>query len=293
MNPSTGIESLDELLHGLRPGDNVVWKVDSVEDYEALVRPFWQEALRSHRRVVYFRFARHAPLISSDTEVLCIPLEPDLGIERFITEVHQVIRKSDAQTHLVFDMFTDLARELLSERMIGNFFTLTCPYINAVGAVGYFGVLRHFHAYYAMQPFDETAELLMDVYRYQGDLYIQPVKAQERRSPTMYLLHRLSGDELVPITDSAATAAVTHSSPWPGLQSASYRMIGMWDRRFMHAEGILADYEQGDASEDEVSAAFDRLVPQILSKDERVRALVKKYLSLKDILDGSTSSAPA
>ncbi len=285
MNPSTGIAALDNVINGLRPGDNVVWKVDSVHDYEALAAPFWQEALRARRQVVYIRFAKDAPLIPDDVEAVRITLDSDFGIEKFITEVHGIIKKSGPHTNFVFDMFTDLARELLSERMIGNFFTLTCPYINAVGSVAYFGVLRHFHAYYAMQPINDTAELLLDVYRYQGELYLHPVKAFQRRSSTLNLLHRWTGDTLTPITDSAATAAVTHSSRWPGLQSASYRMIGMWDRRFMHAEEILADHERGAASDEAVSDAFDRLVPQLLSKDPKVISLIKQYMTLPDILD--------
>ena len=33
---STGLAGLDSVLKGLMPGDNVVWQVDSVDDY----RPF-------------------------------------------------------------------------------------------------------------------------------------------------------------------------------------------------------------------------------------------------------------
>ncbi len=33
---STGLPGLDKTLRGLIPGDNVVWQVDSVEDYGAM-----------------------------------------------------------------------------------------------------------------------------------------------------------------------------------------------------------------------------------------------------------------
>jgi pyruvate,water dikinase len=285
MNLTTGIQSLDETIYGLRAGDNVVWKVDSVADYQTMVQPFWQAALHRGKSVVYFRFASHEPLVPSDSGVTYVNVDTEVGFERFITQIHQVIADNESDGHYVFDMFTDLVREWLSERMIGNFFVLTCPYVRALGALAYFGVLRNFHAYYAIQPIDETSQLLLNVYRYEGKLYLHPLKVEQRYSPTMFLLHRWDNDGLVPITDSATTAAVTRSSPWPGLQSASYRMIGMWDRRCMRAEEILVASRQGKATPEEVSAVFDRLVGQLLTQDARMTMLARRYLTLCDMID--------
>ena len=39
---STGLSGLDRILNGLRIGDNVVWRVDAVDDYRqfvAAIRP--------------------------------------------------------------------------------------------------------------------------------------------------------------------------------------------------------------------------------------------------------------
>ncbi len=284
-NPSTGIQALDDLVYGLRPGDNVVWKVDSVADYAAMVQPFWRATLRSGRKVVYFRYAQHERIVPSHAEVQQVDIDPAFGFEQFITQVHRVIADSEEDCHYVFDMFTDLVRDWFSERMVGNFFLLTCPYIRAIGAVGYFGVLRHYHAYYAVEPIDETAQVLVDLYHYGGQLYLHPLKVAQRQSPTMYLLHRWDRDALIPIKDSATTAAVTHSSPWPGLQSASYRMIGMWDRRFMRAEELLAAHRQGEASDESIAENFNKLASQLLSRDPRVIALLRRYLRLDDIVD--------
>ena len=41
---STGIESLDAVLTGLQKGDNVVWQVDSVEDFAVFVTPYVERA---------------------------------------------------------------------------------------------------------------------------------------------------------------------------------------------------------------------------------------------------------
>ena len=58
---STGIPGLDSILDGLRIGDNVVWRVDSIADYKAFVTPYVREALREGRRVVFAQFHDYIP----------------------------------------------------------------------------------------------------------------------------------------------------------------------------------------------------------------------------------------
>jgi hypothetical protein len=41
---STGMPGLDRVLTGLLPGDNVVWEVESIEDYLPVLGPFCDEA---------------------------------------------------------------------------------------------------------------------------------------------------------------------------------------------------------------------------------------------------------
>ena len=41
---STGLPSLDEALSGILAGDNIVWHVDRIQDYQAFVTPYVQAA---------------------------------------------------------------------------------------------------------------------------------------------------------------------------------------------------------------------------------------------------------
>ncbi|NLT31177.1 MAG: hypothetical protein GXX86_12115, partial [Propionibacterium sp.] len=59
---STGIPGLDGIVDELRAGDNVVWQVDSVSAYRAVVAPFVEQALRDGREVHYARFGIHPNL---------------------------------------------------------------------------------------------------------------------------------------------------------------------------------------------------------------------------------------
>ena len=42
---STGLTGLDAVLNYLRKGDNVVWQVDSIDDFAAFVAPFVKTAV--------------------------------------------------------------------------------------------------------------------------------------------------------------------------------------------------------------------------------------------------------
>ena len=54
---TTGLPGLDRVLRGVMPGDNIVWRVDSVGDYLAGRRT--PKPPCGDRRLVYFRFASH------------------------------------------------------------------------------------------------------------------------------------------------------------------------------------------------------------------------------------------
>jgi len=49
---STGIKGLDDIITGLRAGDNVVWQIDDIKDYIDLVTPFVHQALKDNKNVV-------------------------------------------------------------------------------------------------------------------------------------------------------------------------------------------------------------------------------------------------
>ncbi|MDT8445042.1 MAG: hypothetical protein RQ722_12165, partial [Desulfuromonadales bacterium] len=66
---TTGFSGLDEILDGLRLGDNVVWKVDNIEDYQYFVAPYVKQALADKREVVYFRFGQHCPVVDPELPV--------------------------------------------------------------------------------------------------------------------------------------------------------------------------------------------------------------------------------
>jgi len=281
---STGLPSLDRMLGGIRPGDNIVWQVDSIDDYVPFIEPLAANAGAAGETLIYFRFAQHKALVSKDSGAQVYQLDPDAGFEPFIGKIHEIIRQKRSGGYYVFDSLSELARECYSERMLGNFFRLTCPYLRKLNTVAYFAVLRHYHSYHAAQPIAETTQLLLDVYRHREQIYVHPLKVHQRHSSTMFMLHAWEGNDFVPVTESSTISEILTSAPWPGLQSASYRMVGMWDRRFIQAEELLDAHSRGECSAQTIKEVFHRQLRQLLSRDERILRLAREYFSLKDII---------
>jgi hypothetical protein len=255
---STGLPPLDGILHGIRPGDNIVWQVDSIDDYAPFIEPLVTNVKGRNEKLVYFRFAKHRELVPKDSGAQIYQLDPEAGFEIFIGKIHEAISRAGRGGYYVFDSLSELAMDCYSERMLGNFFRLTCPYLRELETVAYFAVLRDYHSYHAALPIAQTTQLLLDVYRYRGKIYIHPLKVYERHSSTMFMLHAWDDDDFLPVTESATISDILTSAPWPGLQSASYRMVGMWDRRFIQAEELLRSYDRGECSGETIDKVFHR-----------------------------------
>ena len=281
---STGLPGLDKVLKGLIPGDNLVWQVESVDDYRPFVPPFVQTARRRSYVCNYFRFGKHAALLGEQEGVRVRLLHPERGVEAFLADVHRVIEATGPGGFYVFDCLSDLAGEWYSDQMLANFFLLTCPYLFDVNALAYFGLLRHSHSLHTLSTIANTAQILVDVYRHKGRLYIHPWKVQARYSPTMHMLHVWEGEAFQPVTQSATIAEILTPLPWLRQETVSYPM-GIWPRTFQEAQAALQRIERGESEVRQEREIVDRLLRMVVSRDERVLKLAEQYLHLADLLD--------
>jgi len=285
MNPyqfSTGLPGLDRILRGLLPGDNVVWQIDSLEDYQALVTPYVEAALRTSRPVVYFHFADHDALIPEGSGVHVYTFRPDEGFETFIGNIHEAIAKAGRGAYYVFDCLSELADCWYSDEMLGNFFKLTCPYLFDLETLAYFALFRNHHSARAIDPVTSTAQLFLDVYHHRG-YYVRPLKVQHRYSTTMNMLHRWENENFTTVSDSVVIAEILTSAKWSGLHSD--RRPGFWERAFLDAHEVLDEVQSGLRPETDEQAPFEQLVPMVVTRDTTMHALARKYLTLEDILD--------
>jgi len=280
---STGLAGLDRLLTGLIPGDNVVWQVASLEDYLPFVRPYCNTALARGKRLTYFRFAKHPPLVPVGSGAEVHELKPEAGFEAFVSEIHQTIEQAGQGGYYVFDMLSELAVDWYSDQMLGNFFMLICPYLYDVGAIAYFGLLQGDHSSEAVGPISDTAQILIDVFRHDGGLYVHPNKVQQRYSPTMYMLHVREGDDFRPVRQSATISEIMTSGLWPGLEGTSPKR-GVVNRTFAEAEEIVSAAGSRGESPPESMDLLRRLLRTCFSRDERILSLLGQYLTLTNVL---------
>ena len=279
---STGLPGLDRVLQGVLPGDNIVWQVDAIGDYMAMVEPFYQAGLRSGRKVIYFRFASHPPVVGRDSGAEIHELDPAEGFETFIARIHTVIEGAGRGALYVFDCMSELAADWYSDSMLGNFFTLTCPYLYDLETVAYFALFRNYHSSRAIRPITETTQLFLELYRHAGTLYVHPLKVQLRYSPTMNMLHAWDGDEFRPVTSSVLISSVLASVNWSDLNSDA--RPGYWQRTFLEAQGIYDGVRAGHCPPPREQATFHHLCRMAISRDPGMLGLVSRYLALEDVL---------
>lgn len=277
---STGMSGLDEILNYLQMGDNVVFQVDDIDDYKKFVDPYIKKALACNHRLVYMRFANHAPLLEANKQIKVYKLNANKGFESFSTQVHNIVRDEGRDVFYVFDCLSDLLMAWATDLMIGNFFVITCPYLFELNTVAYFSILRGRHSFKTVARIRETTQVLLDVYNNNGKICVHPLKAWKRYSPTMYLPHVMEGEKFVPILNSA-DAASTLSYLTDKNVTSSARNLDYWDRIFLKANNILED---PDAVE-EKQQMVETLSRVLIGREKRMLALVKEYFSLEDLVE--------
>lgn len=277
---STGFKNLDDVLTGLRTGDNVVWQVDDIKEYREYVDNFVRASLASGKKVIYMRFAAHQELVASREGVAVYELDSHGGFESFSTEVNAIITKEGVGVNYVFDSLSDLLPAWATDLMIGNFFMVTCPYLYELDTIAYFALIRNYHSYKTIARIRETTQLLIDVYDCNGEYYVHPLKVWNRYSPTMFLPHLKQGDKFTPITDSVeATKALCYmKNP---VAEGGRRNLDYWDRLFMKGEELVSS----NAPTEEKRKMIELYSNVMVSKDPKILSLVEESFSLEDLLE--------
>lgn len=281
--PSTGLPALDVVLCGLAPGDNVVWQIQALEEYRALVGPYATAAQQQGRRLIYFRFACHPAVLdeSATAEIHCP--RPQDGFEAFVDQVHDVIEAAGPQTLYVFDCLSELADVWQSDRMMGNFFRLTCPRLLDLDTVTYFGIYRNTHSRIAIEMIASTTQFLLDVFACRGRHYLRPVKVRHDCAAAMNLIHAWEpGDRFRAVTDSGTVSEILAQSEWPGLEDEA--IAGYWQRQFSAARAVWQHAEEDPSHLGESRAQFAVLARLLFPDDARLLEMASHYLDLGDLL---------
>jgi len=279
---SSGIPSLDETLQNVLAGDNIVWQVDDVLDQLPFVHSFCRQAQHDRKKLIYFRFAEHRELLPKGVKADIYRLDPREGFEQFISEILTVIKQSGAGGCYVFDCLTGLAADWYSDRMLGNFFKLACPYLYLFDTVAYFVLLRNSHTPFSINEIHNTAQVVLDLYRRNSRYYILPLKVYKRYTPMMYMLHQMEGDILKPVTRSNVVSEILSFTPHPWVD-CNIDQKDTWVKTLTTAQNLSLP-EGKKATSRETKLFKKRLLRMMITRDESLFKLCDAYFDLTELV---------
>ena len=272
----SGIPQMDERFDNIRLGDNVVWRVDDLEDFKLFVKPYVEQAIKDKRNLIYIRFASHEPFFEEMEGLKIVNVELSHRFETFTVAIHELIEKEGRDAFYVFDCLSELQTAWATDLMMGNFFQVTCPFLFILDTVAFFPLIRGKHSFKAIAKIRDTTQLFLDVYSDKKNVYVRPDKVWNRYSETMFLPHLYEPDTGVfePILDGVKAS---HFYQILGNETSSSDRGNKdsWDRFFEMTETM---YENGM----DVTDQCKRMCNIMMSRDERLRVMIKENFKPED-----------
>ena len=276
---SSGIPDMDKVLDSIRLGDNVVWRVVSLDDFKVFLEPYVSQAINDKRKVIYVRFASHEALLEEQEGLRIVPVELSHKFETFSIKIHNLIESEGPETFYVFDCLSDLQAAWATDLMMENFFAVTCRFLESMDTVAYFPILRGRHSEKAVARITDIAHLCLDVYLDEGDVYFRPLKVWNRYLETMFLPHFYDREDksLVPLLDGIRVSRFFEAMN-KSLNRIDNRNTDSWDRFFQLTEQKFNDGQ-------DVTEECSRMCDIMMSRDEKIRNLIKSNFEPRDYFE--------
>ncbi len=281
---STGITGLDTILHGILPGDNIVFQIKSIDQFIPFVHAFCKDKNTQNRKLIYFRFANHISLIPKNVKADILEVHPEVGFEHFIDEIFTIIEKYGKRAAYVFDSLSDLTVDWYSDRMVANFFMLTCPYLFDFETETFFALIRNRHSEYTISKIHSTAQIIIDVYKKDKNYYIHPIKVWKRHSTTMYMLHIWKNKEFIPVLKSSKISEILteYASQWIDFTSKTQ---DIWTSTFREAYQSYANYDNKTIKKDDLDLLKEKIIRMVMTQDPQLYPLANEYFNIEDLIN--------
>ena len=273
----SGIFELDEAIDNIRLGDNVVWRVSELSQFKLFMEPYIKQAIEDKRNIIYFRFASHEPLIEECPEVKRIEVGLSHRFENFTVDIHNDIEAEGKDAFYVFDCLSELQTAWATDLMMGNFFRVTCPFLFTLDTVAFFPIIRGKHSVQVVNKILNTTQLFFDVYGdNKNNIYVRPEKVWNRNSDTMFLPHTYDPEtgQFRPILDGVRSSRF-YQALGMAQRSAEEQYSDSWDRFFNRTKQMK---ENGV----DITAECDRMCNVMMTRDEKMRQMVKKHFTPED-----------
>lgn len=271
----SGFPDMDGLLDYIRTGDNVVWRVGSIEEFRYFAKPFARQAVKEGRNLIYMRFASHEPILEPEPGIKICEFDPDKGFEAFTVDIYNCITREGREAFYVFDSLSSLQSVWYTDLMMGNFFRVTCPYLFKLDTVAYFPLLRGKHSFHTVSRIRDTTQLLLDVHSGE-ELYLHPLKVWNRYTPRMFLPHCMDpgSGKFRAVEDGVSMSRYYQLLEEEEIQEQD-QSLDSYDRFFSMAR---MEYRQGRFSE----RTQQQIVESTMTKDPRLQEMIKEYFDPRD-----------
>ena len=272
----SGIPEMDKALDNIRLGDNVVWRVSTLDEFHLFVDPYLEQAIKDHRNIIYVRFASHPPITEGHPEIKTVHIELSHRFETFSVAIHNLIAEEGSDAFYVFDCLSELPTAWATDLMMGNFFRVTCPFLFQLDTVAFFPLIRGRHSLASTAKIQDTTQLFLDVYSEGKAVYVRPEKVWNRESETMFLPHLYNPENgsFKPLLDGIRASRfyqVMNRQQRPGSEQST----DSWDRFFnltrqMHEAGM------------DVSDSCDQMCRIMMTRDEKMREMIREHFKPED-----------
>ncbi|RJP19516.1 MAG: phosphoenolpyruvate synthase [Candidatus Omnitrophota bacterium] len=280
----SGIPTLDEVLQGIRLGDNVVWQIEELDDYTYFAQPFAGKAIQNGYACVYLRFASHSSILAPQPGLTIIEVDAWAGFDYFSSEVHRIIEEKGRRCFYVFDNLSALVAKWATDELLANFFQVTCPFLFELDTVAYFALKLGNHKDNAVARIRDTTQLLINVYHSDGKRFFHPLKVWDRYSSQMFLPHEISAEEILPISHSGDAAAITARARKQPLRAGA-DSTAPWETVYRK---LLQYYEDGKcdtSAKREILYLKQELTKMIIGAHPDFTPLAEQYFTLEDLFN--------
>ena len=280
---NSGIPSMDRALDYIRLGDNVVWQVSSLDEFRPFASSFAKQSIGEGKEVIYVRFAEHPPILPEQDGLRIIHVKLSHRFETFTVNIHNLIEREGKEALYVFDCLSELEEAWATDLLMGDFFHLTCPFLFSLDTVAYFPIIRGRHSFDAIAKIRDTTQLFLDVYpEVPGDpnenVYVRPLKVWNRYSQNMFSphLYRYTTGEFCELSDGVEISRFYNRMNDAARENRNQN-IDSWERFFQQTK---LKYDSGS----DVTEECSRICDIMLTRDERLRQLIKKNFTPPIIL---------
>ena len=236
---TTGVESLDALLGGLTPGDNVVWEGDSGAPVDIFISRFLtatrhqdryllyislnrspQAILKKHREDIFLeRFllldcftsgkGRDDKIFSdfygegqaTPAALRAVPVKEVTNPDRVKEAIESLEREVGHRTDYVFDSITGMLELWKDERKVLDFFAYMCPRLYDLNTVAYWMLEKEAHSEQFLANLRHITQVVVELSVSNGQPTLVIRKTEGRRSP------RIGIPQILRITDGIVEVA--------------------------------------------------------------------------------------